>query len=339
MKARFILPVGIIFLLFSLPVLAGTTGKIVGVVKDKATGEPLIGVNVIVEGTTLGGTTDLDGSYLILNVPPGTYTLSFQYIGYKEVKISGVKVSVDFTTQVNAEMEESAVEIGEAIEVVAEREIIRRDLTSSQAEVTSEEIANIPSEEFEDVLQLQAGITRDEGGGFHIRGGRSSEVAFWVDGVSVTDVFDGSVAVEVENNAIQSLQVISGTFNAEYGQAMSGIINIVTKEGGERLSGSISGYVGDYVTGAGYSPPEKASLDNIYLNLDNLNASDIYNFRFSLNGPVPLTHKRVRFFVNFRRSYDDGWLYGQRRYRADGDTVHVGDRLDGTPGDNAIVPM
>jgi outer membrane receptor protein involved in Fe transport len=246
----------ILSVLVSFSVFAGTTGKIVGTVTDKNSGEPLIGVNVIVEGTTLGATTDIDGTYLILNIPPGTYELVFQYLGYREHRISGVNVSVDLTTKVNVQLEEATIDLGEAVEVVADREVIRRDLTSSQAEVGAKEIANIPVEEFEDVLQLQAGVTRNDQGGFHIRGGRASEVAYWVDGISVTDAFDGSNAVEIENNAIQSLQVISGTFNAEYGQAMSGIINIVTKEGGNQLSGSFSAYVGDYYSNDSYGKDE-----------------------------------------------------------------------------------
>ncbi|MEZ4761950.1 MAG: TonB-dependent receptor plug domain-containing protein [Calditrichia bacterium] len=173
-------------------------------------------------------------------------------------------------------------------------------------------VANIPVEEFEDVLQLQAGVTRGEGGGFHIRGGRSSEVAYWVDGVSVTDAFDGSNAVEIENNAIQSLQVISGTFNAEYGQAMSGIINIVTKEGGSELTGNISAYAGDYFSNDSYGATDvfdPNSNDQVYLNLDDVAPSQIYNVNASLDGPIPGTKSKGRFFVNFRRFYNEGYLW------------------------------
>ncbi len=327
MKGKFIALVLFSCLLISPQLFSATTGKIVGVVTDKNTAEPLIGVNVIVEETTLGSTTDLDGSYLILNVPPGTYTLSFQYIGYREVKISGVKVSVDFTTKVNAEMQEATVDLGETVEVVAEREVIRKDLTSSQSEVTAEDIENIPTEEFEDVLQLQAGVTRDDQGGFHIRGGRSSEVAFWVDGVSVTDAFDGSVGVEIENDAVKSLQVISGTFNAEYGQAMSGIVNIVTKSGGREYSGSVSAYTGDYLTPDG---TDRVGLtdDSLFLNIDDVSPRHIYNYKFSLSGPIPLLGKKNTFFVNFRNFYNQGYLYGRRDVFT-----------DGSPGDSAFVSM
>jgi len=308
----------LISLLIPISASAGTTGKIVGSVEDAGTGEPLIGVNVLVDGTFLGATTDLEGNYLILNVPPGVYTLVFQYIGYQEKRVEGVRVSVDFTTRQNAQLREDAMELDESIVVVADRDMIRKDLTSSQSEVTADDIANIPVEEFEDVLQLQAGITRDAGGGFHIRGGRSSEVAFWVDGVSVTDAFDGSNGVEIENDAVQSLQVISGTFNAEYGQAMSGIINIVTKDGGQKYSGSVSAYTGDYISGD----------DGLFTNIDEVSPSHLYDWKINLGGPVPFTDGRLTFFTNFRNSYDDGYLYGQRIFNT-----------DGTPGDSSFVPM
>lgn len=318
MKVKLFFSIFFILLIIPLYTFGGTTGKIVGVVKDKVTGEPLIGVNIVLEGTTLGSTTDIDGSYLILNIPPGSYTLSFQYIGFRELKVSDVKVKVDLTTTINTELEEASIELGETIEVVAQREIIQKDMTGSQSEVSSDDIKSIPSEEFEDILQLQAGITRGEDGGFHIRGGRSSEVAYWVDGVSVTDVYDGSNAVEIENNAIQSLQVISGTFNAEYGQSMSGIINIVTKDGGNQYSGKISSYLGDYIS----------SADDIFQNIDDVSPTDIYNFNASLSGPVPLLNKKANFFTNFRYNYNDGYLYGRRDVN-----------IDGTPGDGAFVPL
>ncbi len=318
MKVKNILLPFLISCIISLEIFAGTTGKIVGVVKDKNNGENLIGVNVLIEGTYLGATTDLEGAYLILNVPPGKYTLSYQYIGYREVQMSGINVSVDFTTRVNIELEEALIELEETIIVVADREIIRKDLTSSQSEVTSEDIATLPAEQFEDVLQLQSGVSRDQDGGFHIRGGRSSEVAYWVDGVSVTDVFDGSNGVEIENDAVQSLQVISGTFNAEYGQAMSGIINIVTKDGGNTYKGNVTAYAGDYIS----------NDDEIFQNIDDISITDIYDYKFSLSGPVPFTDKKANFFINFRNNYNDGYLYGKR----DVNTV-------GTTGDGEFVPL
>ena len=211
---------------------AGTTGKISGNVKSGANGEALIGANVMVEGTPYGAATDLKGNYFILQVPPGNYSVKFAMIGYQTLTVDNVKVRVDLTSSVDAVLNEGTVGLEEVI-VQAERPMIQTDVTYSQANISSEEVEMLPVEEFEDILSLQAGVV-SSGGEIHVRGGRGGEISYMVDGITVTDPYDSGIAVEIENNAIQELQFISGTFNAEYGQAMSGIVNIVTKDGNSR---------------------------------------------------------------------------------------------------------
>ena len=140
-----------------------------------------------------------------------------------------VRIQVDLTTTINAELSESVIGMNEVV-VQAERPMIQTDVTYSQANISSEEVEMLPVEEFEDVIALQAGVVSSNGE-IHVRGGRGGEIAYMVDGITVTDPFNSGISVEIENNAIQELQFISGTFNAEYGQAMSGIVNIVTKDG------------------------------------------------------------------------------------------------------------
>ena len=237
-------------LVFAAAGWAGTTGKIAGEVKDAQTGELLAGVNIQLEGTLMGAATNLDGYYVILNVPPGKYTLVASAVGYTKKRVVGVAVSIDLTSTVDVQIASAMVEAEEVV-VTAERRAVKKDLTSSEARVDAAQIESLPVQEVSEVLSLQAGITVDRGGGIHIRGGRSSEVAYWVDGVSVSDAYDGGQAVQVDNNAVQELQVISGTFNAEYGQAMSGIVNIVTKDGESNYHGTLQAYAGSYVTGNG----------------------------------------------------------------------------------------
>ncbi|NQV49092.1 MAG: TonB-dependent receptor, partial [Candidatus Marinimicrobia bacterium] len=206
---------------------AGTSGKIAGKIYDANTEEPLIGCNVIIQGTYLGGATDLDGSFIILNVPPGEYSLEANMIGYTSSRMTGVIVAIDLTTEVNLQLSSELLE-GEMVIVTFVQPKVQRDRTSSQVHVSEDMIQDLPVEEVSDILELQTGVTKDAGGGLHIRGGRAREVVYWVDGVPVSDGYDGSSIVEVDKNAIQELQLVSGTFNAEYGQAMSGIINVVT---------------------------------------------------------------------------------------------------------------
>ncbi len=318
---------------------AGTTGKIVGVITDIKTGEPIIGANVVMQGTVLGAASDIDGAYMILNIPPGIYTLEVSIIGYRPVRYENVRVSIDLTTRIDAALEETALEFGEAVVVTAERDLVIKDMTSSLVSTNAEIIENLPVQTIQEVLRLNAGII-ESSGRLHIRGGRPGEVAFWVNGVSATDVYDGRVAVTVENSTVQELQVISGTFNAEYGQAMSGIVNIITKEGSKNYSGEIRAYVGDY-----YSMDEKYRLYKDLLTESDPNTgltriitsekddplerfNPIYNGEVSLSGPVPLFGKKLTFYANGRYIYDEGYFYGVDWFKP-----------NGTPGSNSTIAM
>ncbi len=280
--------------------LGGTTGKLTGLVTDATTGDPLPGCNIIILGTDLGAATSLDGSYVILNIPPGTYTVKALMIGYGTQTIQNVRINVDLTTTLNIQLQVEVLE-GKEVLVVAERPTVQMDLTSSQARISSEDMDAMPVNEIWDVINVQSGVTRDAGGGIHIRGGRQQEVAYWVDGVSVTDVYDGGLSVAVDNDAIQELQVISGTFNAEYGQAMSGIINLVTKDGGETYRGYFSSFASRYTTD-----------DPLLKGNDYYSFKDDQNMEGSLSGPVPFLGKWLTFYTYGRINRAKGWLYGWR---------------------------
>ncbi len=228
---------------------AGTTGKLAGLVVDKETGEGLAGVNVYFEGTSIGAATDVDGYYTIINIPPGTYTLSVSMIGYRLVTVEGIKIQSDRTTTQNVSLVQEAMET-DAVVIVAERPLIERDRTSTAAYVDAEAIKLMPVQEIKDVIQLQAGVITGAGGELHIRGGREREISYMIDGVSVNNAFSqsGGSNVTIENSFIEELQVITGTFNAEYGSAQSGIINVVTKRPESEFSGQVEMFVGDYLS-------------------------------------------------------------------------------------------
>ena len=290
-----------ISVLVSTSAWGGQTGKVTGKITDAETGEPLPGANVLLEETSMGASTDLEGYYVILNISPGTYDLKVSMMGYTQQGVEGLKVSLDVTTKMDFVLF-PIVLLGKEVVVTAQLPIVQRDLTASKQIVRGEDISQMPVEEFVDVLELQAGIIKDTEGRIHIRGGRASEVNYLIDGVSVSDPFAGELSVEVENAGIEQFQVISGGFNAEYGQALSGIVDIITKEGGEEYHGTVSAYVGDYFT----------SDNDIFFNIDDTKITDLTNIEASLNGPVPFFNKRLTFNVNARYFSNKGWLYGQR---------------------------
>ena len=242
------IPRYIILLLLMVQLLtAGTTGKLTGLISDKVSDEALIGCNVIVADTDLGTASNGSGEYFILNIPPGIYTIKFSMIGYESLILKNVNVSIDKTTRMNAALGTEVI-AGSEVVVTAERKLIQFDVTQSEARITADELDIMPVTEVKDVLRLQGGITQDAGGGLHMRGGRSSEISYMVDGVPMTDAYDGGISVKIENNNIQELQVISGTFNAEYGRSLTGVINMVTKDGGDKFEGSINVYTGDHLS-------------------------------------------------------------------------------------------
>ena len=298
----------ILFILIPYLIWAGTTGKLSGKVTDKSSKEALPFVNVIVEGTNLGAATDIDGNYVILNIPPGKYKIRVQYIGYQTQVVENVQISVDLTTIRDFELSQSAVELS-AIVIQGTTERVQKDITSSQSSVSTEQIENLPVAELEDVVRLQAGVTTDASGGFHIRGGRTTEIAYWVNGISITDPFDNSQGIRIDNSSVQELQVISGTFNAEYGNAMSGIVNTVTKEGGIKYTGNIQVYSSDNVS----------NFTEYFPHINDYNPFASYNLQGSVSGPVPLTNDQVKFFASVRHNYDDGYLMGDHRYTTTGE--------------------
>lgn len=321
MRSRIQLLTVLIVVTVPLLAMAGTTGKVTGIVKDGKTGEAIVGASVLIEGTTMGAATNLDGYYVILNIPPGKYNLVASGVGYTKKAVNGIQVSIDLTTQIDFGLESEVIQSGEEVVITAERPLIRKDLTSSQARVDAAQIEQLAVHEVKDVLSLQAGVTTDQLGGIHIRGGRSSEVGYWVDGISVSDVYDGAQAVQVNQNAVQELQVISGTFNAEYGQAMSGIVNIVTKDGDPNYHANLSTYIGDYVT-----------PDNIFYNLNQFRPVSNKNVEGSLSGPIV---PDLTFYLSGRYYKTDGWLYGDRTFLPSGALAPGADTIKDANGNFA----
>ena len=285
----------------------GTTGKLSGTLIDKETGEPLIGCNIIIEDTYLGTSSNEKGEYALLNIPPNTYSIRFEMIGYKKLVNEGVTIISDKTTSLNGELVSSVI-AGEEVVVVAEKKLIQFDVTQSEAIISSEELEGMPVTEVSEVLRLQGGVTVDSDGGIHMRGGRTSEVSYMVDGVPMSDLYDGGIGVQIENDNIQELQVISGTFNAEYGRALTGVVNMVTKDGGNQFEGSLHTYTGDY-----------QSSDKIYNNLNNLDLEDDYSVSASLSGPI--LKDKVTFYSSGRVNQSKGWLNGLQTFTIYGDTI------------------
>ena len=210
-------------------VIAGTGGKIAGNVTDTENGQPLVGVVVFINGTTIGASTNVDGSYSILNVPPGTYSIKFSLIGYASVIVEDARVEIDLTKTVNVQMQSSAVEM-DAVVVSAEHPVVTKDISSSQFDINPTVIKSMPIQTITEALTLHAGI--EEGSdGIVVRGGGSNQTMFVIDGFNMNDERSNIPYSAVSLAATQEVQVLTGGFNAEYGNVRSGVVNVITKDG------------------------------------------------------------------------------------------------------------
>ncbi|RMF07588.1 MAG: TonB-dependent receptor [Candidatus Neomarinimicrobiota bacterium] len=214
-------------------------GTIQGRVTDQKTGDPLIGVNILVKGTYYGASTDENGTYRINQVAVGDYDLEASIIGYKVVLRTGVKVRGPEPVVVDFSMEETVLSLGEEVVVVGKKPLFDVNETSSMARIRSDEITAKVVDDVQDILSEQIGVTTQDNE-IHIRGGRIDESLFVVDGMAVKDPLSGMTGnVFVNAEAIEELEVVTGGYNAEYGQAMSGVVNIKLKEGKDHYEGSL----------------------------------------------------------------------------------------------------
>lgn len=325
---RMIKKIIIVLQLVSLSLIyAGQTGKIAGKILDSETNEPLIGVNILIVGSSMGAATDLNGEYFIINVPPGVYSVKASAIGFRPVIINNIRVSVDKTSKIDFKLGQDTIELGDVL-VTAVKPIVKKDLTSTESIVSGDQIALLPIEDLESVVNLQAGVMNG-----HFRGGRSNEVKYLIDGVSVNDVFTGENTLSAEVNSLEEVQVLVGTFNAEYGEALSGVVNQITKIAGDKIDGNISFYGGDYVT----------NRSDIYTNVGDISPTGIRNIQGLISGPIPGTNNLLKMFISGRYFYNDGYLYGQRMFNpSDSSNFSANDPDNwyvGATGDNAYVPM
>jgi hypothetical protein len=224
-----------ILFLFHTFCFAGTTGKISGTVFDRATGDPLVGVNIQIKGTYQGAASDENGYYVILNVQPGTHELKATMIGYSSVSVSNVRVEIDLTASIDIQLSTEVIE-GETVQVLAEKKLVRMDVAASQISISSENIDQLAVSSVSDVIGLQAGIS-----GFSVRGGSYNETMFMVDGIVLNDERTSDPTTSIPLSSIQDISVQTGGFSAEYHNVRSGVVNVVTKEGSaDKYSGSIS---------------------------------------------------------------------------------------------------
>ena len=283
--------------------LSAQTGKLTGVVTDQSTGQPLAGVQVYLEGTGRGALTQENGRYFVINVPAGTYTVVAELIGYATVRRENVTINIDVTRQLNFEMPQEAVALGEVVVEAERTPLVPEGQTGSVDMISKDEIDALPVTDIIGVLELEQGFLqvpqdnttvvsyaqqRQGVTSLRIRGGRGAQTMVMIDGIPINNFVLGGPAFDITNKAIEQVAVFKGQMDAQYGNALSGVINYATPEGSRELEGEIE---------------FRSSATGAWLGNDYDDTRDFDMFEGFLSGPIPGTSENVRFFVAGRQQY------------------------------------
>jgi outer membrane receptor protein involved in Fe transport len=279
---------------------ASAQGTVTGTITDSESKKPLVAATIKIIGTYYGARSKTDGTYEIRKVDPGTYTVEVSLIGYTKVQRTGVSLTAGQTLDLDFELAESSLTLGREVVVIGKKPLIDVEQTQSVRSVDREQIEASPVHDITQVVMQQPGVsvTNDE---IHVRGGRAYETGYFVDGISVQDPLAGTgFGLQLSAAAIEDVEIITGGFNAEYGQATSGVVKVRTREGGERYTGSAS-YKRGWLMHS--RSPENFDVGATF-------ATDIVEL--SVGGPIPGTRGLVEgagpitFFLNGLGNYSDG---------------------------------
>jgi len=282
------------FLLLLVPLAwAGTTGTLRGrVVGDK--GEPLVGVNIRLEGQRLGALTDDQGNFIIVGIPAGAYVVHANLLGYAPYTADNVSIPPDFTSNLNVTLRTQAVQLQE-VRVEAERPLLQRDATGTTRFLNSQDIQKLPTRGYRDAAANQTGVVNfqrqidretQNNNTLIVRGGRPNETAYFVDGFSQQDPLTGNSTTSISNNAIEEVVLKTGGFEPEYGRIMSGAVNVITREGRKNYFGALEA-VTDALSGAWVKAP----------------VTDYNIYDGSIGGPVLPGNDKLTFYVSGERRW------------------------------------
>lgn len=290
-----------LFLLFAVVTLSwAQTGRVQGRVVDGKTNEGLPGANVVIKGTYYGGTSNIEGEVKLEKINPGTYTIEVTLLGYKAIQFTNIKVAAGQTATFAANLEETVLTLDKEIVIIGEKPLFDIEETASRRNIDQADIQAAALKNVESIVALQPGVVFSDNE-IHIRGGRTHENAYLLDGISVQDPLAGTgFGLQLSASSIQEVEVITGGYNAEYGQATSGIVNITTREGSDKYSGAVS-----------------YKVDHFGINNNSTGNWNTSIYDLNLSGPEPLTSHllpalgiqipgQLSFFGSLSANFTDG---------------------------------
>ncbi|MES2304181.1 MAG: TonB-dependent receptor [Gemmatimonadota bacterium] len=254
-----------LLLLFVATLAAGASaqsvGGIVGTVTDAATGRVLRGAEVRIDGGRRATTTDTLGNYRIRGVTVGLHRLEVLIPGFRSAQREGIAVRSDEFTRADVHLAPIAVQLTELRAVGVQDPVLDPLATSTAQRITEADLRRLPVSSLEDALALQAGVV-----GESYRGGRVGQQSFLLDGFGVKNQLDASTGgpgIRIPPDIITEASLITNGFSARYGQALSGIINVITRDGGDHWQGRAA-----YETDRPLSGSGDLGLDRLVLQAD-----------------------------------------------------------------------
>jgi hypothetical protein len=276
----------IVVLVADHPALGQGTGQIIGRVYNAETGEPMGFADVMLVGTGLGSATNTRGEFFIDRVPPGTHVLQASFVGFETTRVD-VTVERDRTSEIDFLLDVEPITLPDEFVVYGDKvPLVDPGKTGGIHEQDEVELDARPVLDLDDALLTQPGVVR-EGDEIHIQGGRATEVKIYIDDIAITDAAGGLLSLEVGMSALTGYELLSGGFDAEYGNVQSGVVNLETKEGGREFSGEVLYMTDDY------GAPERT-----YDNFDMLAAG--------LGGP--LFTEKLRYYISGQAAFTDGYI-------------------------------
>jgi len=252
------------FLFFSINA-QNSNGLIRGIIKNAETNELLAGANVSVSGKQVGDATDKNGLYEI-SLPKGIYTLTFEYIGYQSLEIKNLELDANELKDLNVYLIQEAMEYGQAIEVIGDKELSKQAVGSA-INISSMEIEGRAGsmEDATRTLQTMPGVITqsDFSGKMYVRGGRTQDNVVLVDRIFVYEPYHlGGLSSIFNPDLIDDIEFYAGGFPAKYGQAMSAVIEVNNRYGRRgNLQGSFSSsFISTRLLAEGSLPGEKGSF-------------------------------------------------------------------------------
>ncbi|MBK6897954.1 MAG: TonB-dependent receptor [bacterium] len=262
-----------IVLLPALAIAQGAPGSIKGTIRDVESGEYLDYANVLLKGTSRGTMSLGGGTFYFQGLRPGKYTVQVLYLGYAPEEIT-VDVAAGAQAEVRFDMKVVIVETLAAYEVEGDRYMVEIKNAATEQSFSGDRLSDYAIDSVEEAVAKQAGVQMRDGE-LYVRGGRSGEVSMRIDDVPVDNVGGGG-AISVSSMAVEATELVTGGMDPEYGSAMSGVINVTTRTGGETFEGGLR-----------YMTDDFGRQDKTYTNYD--------RFEFGFGGPTPV--KKLTYFL------------------------------------------